>query len=269
MKKKPNTVLVAIMNSKVDFAIAKTEGWYRIPVKSAPLIVKNGSLHLLAFYHTKIFEEYPYSVRFYGVVKNITIVNRKELFPNEPVNIKTEKEYYKLEFSKLLELERPIVSQRGRRIVFIPTSREKFFNATEINHLFNDSELEDILWGKLQEKKIEAERQFFYQTDEKGYYILDFAIFCKNRNIDVECDGDEFHNRIEAVAYDKNRNNFLESKGWSVLRFTTKNITSELGKTVNIICDTVNNYGGVQDTTRLDEYRYVRQDNDPQFRIFE
>lgn len=268
-KKQANTVLVAIMNSKSDFEIARKEGWYRIPVKPAPMIVKNGTIHIIAFYHTKAFEEYRYSIRFYAIVKRISIVGREELFPDEPRNIKSGKTYYKIELSPLLTLETPIICLRVRRILFIPTTREKFFHATEINHLFNDSELEDILWEKLQKKNIPAERQFYCPRDGKEHYILDFAIFCKSRNINVECDGDKFHNHTKAVAYDKNRNNFLESQGWSVLRFTSQKIMVDLEETMNLICETVNRYGGVQDITQSDECRYVLPTNEPQMRIFD
>lgn len=47
-------VLIAIMNNPRDLAIARKEGWYRIPVRSAPAIMEFG---WLAFYQTKIFGE--------------------------------------------------------------------------------------------------------------------------------------------------------------------------------------------------------------------
>jgi very-short-patch-repair endonuclease len=264
-----NTVLVAIMNSKKDFEIANTQKWYRIPVKPAPKIVKEGSLQIIAFYHTKVFENQKYSIQYYGIVTNISIVKRNELFPEEPRNEKTDNDYYKINFQPLLKLEHPIISRRGRRIVFIPTSKEKFFRSTEINQLFNDSILEDILWERLVDKKIAAERQLFYKTKENTYYILDFAIYCKTRNIDVECDGDKYHTGKMEVQYDKNRNNFMESQGWSVLRFTTESLNRDMDKTVNLVCETVNKYGGVQDEDVDDRFHYIRPDNDPQFYLFE
>ena len=97
----------------------------------------------------------------------------------------------------------------------------------------------------------------------------DFAIFCKIRNINVECDGDTYHNDKPQVQYDKNRNNFLESKGWSVLRFTTNNLTKELDKTVNVVCETINKYGGVQDEIDLDDYHFIKPDNDSQLFLFD
>ena len=263
-----NIVLIALMNSKSDFEIAKSQRWYRIPEKSAPKIVKENKIKIIAFYQTKEFQNEKYSIRYYGIVNNISIVKRRELFPKEIQNSKTDNNYYKIEFLPLLELENPIISKRGRRIVFIPTSKEKFFNATEINHLFNDSILEDVLWQRFSEKNIAAERQFYYKAQDK-YYILDFAIFCKTKNLNVECDGDEYHLGKIDVQYDKNRNNYLESKGWSVLRFTTQNLTKEIDNTMNIVCETINKYGGTQDEIDLEDYHFIRPDNDPQLLLFD
>jgi very-short-patch-repair endonuclease len=128
--------------------------------------------------------------------------------------------------------------------------------------------LEDILWERFIEKKIEAERQFFILGNEKSYF-LDFAIFCKTRNINVECDGDKYHTEKFDVQYDKDRNNLLESKGWAVLRFTTQNLTKGLDDSVNLVCEAINKYGGVQDVDNLDSYNYKRPDNNPQLSLFD
>ena len=45
-------VLVAIINSKRDFAIRQDEHWYRIPVDTAP---RRWPPRWLAFYQTKVF----------------------------------------------------------------------------------------------------------------------------------------------------------------------------------------------------------------------
>ncbi|MFZ4739683.1 MAG: endonuclease domain-containing protein [Bacteroidales bacterium] len=264
-----NTVLIAIMNSKIDFEIAKTHNWYRIPVTSAPKIVKDGKIQIIAFYLTQKFNDEKYTINHYGIVNNVSIKKRKEFFPFETPNIKSEKYYFKIDFQPLIKLEHPIISLRGRRILFIPTTKEKFFNSKEINNLFNDSILEDKLWEEFKEKDISAERQFFYSIDKKNNYLLDFAIFCKTRNINVECDGNKYHMGNKEIQYDKNRNNYLESKGWSVLRFTTKNLTQELNQTVNIICNTINKYGGIQDELNLYNYRFIRPDSDSQLYLFD
>jgi len=235
MKSKKNEILVALLPEPGDFEIAKIYNWYRIPVISAPKIIRDKSLKYIAFYHPKVFDKEKFTIRWYAKVSSISVVTRRELFPNQHIDLKAENHYYKINFEPLLRLPQPIVSLRPRRILFIPTSEEKFFNASEINHLFNESPLEEVLWDKFIETKITAERQFYF-TYNYRHFVLDFAIFCKNKNINVECDGDKFHTEIKSIQKDKQRNNILESKGWSVLRFTTNDIVYNLDNSFNPHC---------------------------------
>lgn len=217
-------VLVAIMNEKADFALLRDQGWYRIPVASAP---KPWPPKWLAFYQTKVFGDEAYSVRYYGEVAEASKVRRRELFPNEPTNPKSEREYYKVSLRQLEVLDRPILSRRLRRVVFIPTTWEKFRRAGEINDLFNASPLEDQLWVQLHGMNIGAERQWLV-TAGASDYVLDFAIFCRKGNIDIEADGDTYHITREQAPKDNQRNNDLTSANWRVLRFTGPQIREQL-----------------------------------------
>lgn len=260
-----NTVLVALMNNKNDFLIAEKEKWYRIPVKSAPTNLRAGTVKYVAFYQTKVFESEKYSIRWYAKVKKISIVKRKDLFPEEPKNPKTDQEYYKLEFDQLLALPKPIISKKNRRITFIPTTEEKFFRAEEINYLFADSIIEDKFWEGLCKHSIDAERQYHVSKDS-SHWFLDFAVFCKDRNIAIECDGDTFHTEIKDVKKDKIRSNNLESLGWSVLRFTTEQIGNELDNSISLVKDTINKYGGVKDEENKNRYIfYPKEDKNQPF----
>ena len=117
-------VLVALLKTKADFAILQEEGWYRIPVKSAP---KAWPPSWLAFYQPLAFKDDAYRIRYFGEVLDINIVSRRELFPNEFESIKSENMYYRLRIKELQELNEPIISLRPRRLVFIPTTWNKFF----------------------------------------------------------------------------------------------------------------------------------------------
>ena len=117
-------VLVAIMNDKRDFAILRNQNWYRIPVFSAKKWLKNRwPPKWLAFYQTKVFGEEAYSIRYYSRVINIERVLRHQLFPNEPIGRKSQREYYQLFVNPIQRLQKPIFSRRWRRIIFIPTTR--------------------------------------------------------------------------------------------------------------------------------------------------
>ena len=265
----PNTVLVAIMNQPADFLILQQQGWYRIPVstKMLPEIIRNRSVRYLAIYQTKKFKQGGCTIEWYGEVANITIAPRAALFPHESQrHPKANRMYYKIQVVNLRRLPRPIVSHRPRRILFIPTTEEKFFGAArleipEINHLFNDSPLENLLYQRLLDARIFAERQYEHQQRGRRYR-LDFAVFCKHKNLNIECDGMTYHYATtEQKLADNERNNHLTSDKWSVLRYPTRQLTNEMDSVMGEIKRTVDEYGGVQDPNDGKHYYYV-SDND-------
>jgi hypothetical protein len=72
-----------------------------------------------------------------------------------------------------------------------------------------------------------------------------FAVFCKDRNLAIECDGDEHHMRRSAVERDKKRSNVLQSRGWSTLHFTTSALRNDMPGTMNVIRESIAHYGGL------------------------
>ncbi len=241
-------LLVAIMNDRRDMAIAREQGWYRIPVSSVEKRLKHRwPPRWLAFYQTKTFDTEKYSVRYYAKVLGIQKQYRWQLFPNEPEGKKTNKLYYQVLIGPLKALPQPIASLRWRRIVFIPTTWEKFVNATEINDLFDDSPLEDRLWTLFKQHRIHAERQK-HETVGAEDFFLDFAIYCLSGKIDVETDGDTWHANPKKAAIDNLRNNTLEAAGWSILRYNTKQINEE-AETYCLpnVVNKINDLGGLLD----------------------
>jgi very-short-patch-repair endonuclease len=79
------------------------------------------------------------------------------------------------------------------------------------------------LWSKLRELRQRGPR-FQRQTPIKNY-IIDFI--CFNPKIAIEIDGGQ-HATGEAVAKDAERDNFLRSEGFAVLRFWNTDIDSNL-----------------------------------------
>lgn len=131
-----------------------------------------------------------------------------------------------------------------------PTTLEKFYQATEINDLYDDSPLEDQLWAVLKRFGIQAERQEFL-TIGTAHYALDFAVYCHKGQIDVETDGDTWHANPEKAKSDNLRDNALEAAGWHVLRFTTQQVreTAE-SYCIQKVAKTINRLGGI-DSGRL------------------
>ena len=242
---KRGEVLVAIMNNARDFSILKNEGWYRVPVQSAP---KRWPPQWLAFYQTKVFKEEAYTVRYFGKVASIDVVERKALFPDEPPNPKSERKYYQVRLEKLEEREEPITTKRPRRLVFVPTTWDKFTHAQQMNDLFDDSPLEDQLWSALKGLNIPVERQWRLDVGGGKWYLLDFALFCRKGFVDIETDGDTWHTQNERIALDNKRNNDLAIRGWYVVRFTGSQIREHMSTyCIPKIKKAINKYKGLSD----------------------
>lgn len=260
-KRPPNDTLVALFKDKTDYLITHDQGWYRIPTSSrVPATVKDGSLQYIAFYFKKLFGELKYSIRQYAPVSKVTQATRRDLLPNQPYHPKAGQLYYKISFGPLQDLHRPVLSHRGRNLLFIPTTLEKLIHADEINDIFADSPLEDRLWAELKRQNLPAERQFLLRTNDDNW-ICDFAFFCKTGTIDVECDGDTYHMKPEQVIYDKNRNNQIAAvANWATLRFTTKHLIEEMPSTMQTIKRKIDKFGGFH-YVQEDTYRYVSKQN--------
>jgi very-short-patch-repair endonuclease len=258
-------VLVALMNNKRDFAIARDQGWYRIPVKSAPraMVARH-----IAFYQTKIFGDEGWAINYWAEIKRKHIVKRLDLFPDQPGHARADKEYYRLEISELQKLKRPIVSHRGRRIIFIPTTLKKFQNALEINDLFHESPLEDQLWEVFKSQRIEAERQY-YLNIHKSTYCLDFALFCGQGHIDIECDGDTWHAQPARIPMDNARDNALTTQGWSVLRFNSRALHDDMPDCMHKVRETINQRGGLVTATGERRWAATGVGQDQQLSLFE
>ena len=263
-------VLVAVMNNKRDFALAEQHNWYRIPVSSAARWLKNSwPPQWIAFYLTKEFGQEAHSVRYFALVREIRKVIRRRLFPWEPENEHSSRTYYQLFFEPLQQLPRPILSRRYRRIVFIPTTWQKFAHALEINDLYEGSPLEDRLWAAMKRHQISAEREFFIKVGRQDF-ALDFAIFCENANIDVETDGDIYHANPQKGTEDHMRNNALEAAGWKVLRFNTPQIDEQLENyTVPKIVETINKQGGISEGKLLPRRIDLNADGAYQLGLFD
>jgi very-short-patch-repair endonuclease len=267
-KKKSNEsgeVLVAILKELSDFAILREQGWYRIPVRTAP---RRWPPKWLAFYQPQVFGTDAYKIRYYGEVSNIRTVERKDLFPNEFASELSNRKYYQLELKSLEERPEPLTSLRARRLVFVPTTWEKFVLAEQVNDLFDDSPLEDRLWAEFKRMQMRAERQWRLQL-KQIYYQLDFALFCNQGQIDIETDGDTWHARRERIPLDNQRDNDIQSAGWHVLRFNGQQIREQAKSyCISKIEEMVNQLSGLKEDKHVPRTFYP-ETGAQQFSLFE
>jgi len=93
----------------------------------------------------------------------------------------------------------------------------------------NPTEAESALWEMLRGKNLDAK---FRRQHIIGDYIVDFV--CLDKQLVVELDGG-YHNDPEQKELDRQRTNFLQSKGFSVLRFTNEEVLGNTNETLTVI----------------------------------
>lgn len=250
-KKKNKELLVALLPRKSALDILKSEGWYHVPVESAP---KRWPPKSIAFYQGKVFgSEGAYKIRHFGEVQQIDIVPRRELFPDDEKNqSKAENLYYRIQLKELQTRYNPIASYRPRRLVFLPSTMEKFEKAEQINDLFDESPLEDRLWKALKYIGVLAERQWQVVV-EKNKYFLDFAVFCNNGKLAIETDGYKFHyNSKGKIDKDTWRQNEIELDDWSLLHYTSKQVKDDWTPYLSQIERKISQLGGMENTEQFE-----------------
>ena len=140
-------VLVAVMNNPRDLERARTQGWYRIPVKRAPTRV---GADYLAFYLTGAFPpQLRHRVTYYAPIHAYRLATRVELLPGEPDHPRALERYFKVEIGALRELARPVPSERLRRITFIATTLDRLLSASEIKELWLGPRDDEAVWAAI------------------------------------------------------------------------------------------------------------------------
>jgi hypothetical protein len=125
-------VLVALLKYRSDLDIARTLGWYRIPLRSSPRTVH---VDVLAFYQGAVFEEQRWSVRYAARVQGHELRLRRELLQAEPDHPRADEPYYKIQLGPLFALPQPIPARRWRRFTFLYTSGQRLLSANDVRQL--------------------------------------------------------------------------------------------------------------------------------------
>ena len=91
---------------------------------------------------------------------------------------------------------------------------------------------EAFLWKHIKARKLEGKR--FNRQHSIGPYIVDF--YCAEYKLVIELDG-EFHNDPIRMDYDFRRAQYLESLGFTVIRFENKMVFENLASVFSEIGD--------------------------------
>lgn len=177
-----DAVLVVLLKDTRDLELVAREHWYRIPARHAPRHFSGAEY--LAFYLARAFGDRKWTISEYAPVRGHELVRRRDLFPDEPEHTRADDLYYKLQLGPLEKREPPIISKRGRRILFLWTTGRKFQGARELNDLFHKGPAQDKLWEALKADNLDAERQMIV-SEGRSRYRVDFLIYCPRGRLAV------------------------------------------------------------------------------------
>lgn len=218
---KSGEVLVVILKNERDRQILLEENWYRIPDKYFPI----RKFKYIAFYQPASFGLEGKRICYYAKIGSIGKFPRINLLPREKDHPRAWEDYLKLKFERICRLRKPIKNTTPRRVSFGLTSLVNLRSAKNILQLYGVVETEEVVAKKLRELKINFQPQYWVMG-EAHRYRLDFAIFCRNGRIAVECDNRKAHSSPQQLARDHAKDSFLIEQGWRVVRLGEKKISA-------------------------------------------
>jgi very-short-patch-repair endonuclease len=106
------------------------------------------------------------------------------------------------------------------------TTPKVFKRAKELRR--NQTQAESKLWAYLRRKRIDGVK--FRRQHAIGNYIVDFC--APRRKLIIELDGS---GHLEQEGYDAQRTEFLESRGYKVLRFWNSDVSNHINDVIREI----------------------------------
>ena len=164
-------ILVGVLPERKDLEIARLLGWYRIPLRFAPKIV---NVDVVAFYQGTAFgREHQWRIESFAPLRGVELTTRRELLKDEPDHPRANEEYYKLELGPLQPMAKPILADQWKRITFLYTTGERFYQANTIHDLVVRTEERAVLWRSLRERALQGS---IYHAEDLPEFPLDPAI---------------------------------------------------------------------------------------------
>src|SRR5687768_16396818 len=126
--------------------------------------------------------------------------------------------------------ERGRSASEARRVGVKSQFNRTAFKTASARRLRRDStDVEMRLWQKLRSRKLGAD---FRRQHPAGSFVLDF--YCPTLRLAIELDGGQ-HANARHEAKDKQRDDWLNERGVTMLRFWNSDITENLGGVLEVV----------------------------------
>lgn len=235
-----HVVLVAVLKNKRDRRILLKKHWYRIPCAFAP----KRRFAYIAFYQSLAFGRHGKRIELYGRIRQIKKVQRIALLPKEKFHPRIYEGYFKIEFSHIQKLAKPIKNIIPRRVSFGFTTLHRLLTSKHILQLYGVPATEQIIAKRLLSRGISTRKE--YTISKSGKRVrLDLAIFCARGNIGIECDNRKAHANKTQKQKDRTKNIFLKRLGWHVIRLKEKSIIEHPDRCAQRVEKKIHSLGGL------------------------
>lgn len=236
-----HTVLVGVLKSKRDLRLLLKEKWYRIPVAFLP----KRPFAYIAFYQPAAFgPRHGKRIEYYARVAEKEVRKRIELLPDEPRHPRALENYVRFSFRHILKLDKPLRNIIPRRVSFGFTTLATLRSAHDILQLYGVPPTEQLLGKQLIRAGVRPNPEYTVSAADERFR-LDFAIFCADGRIAIECDNDKAHNSKTQKQRDKRKDGLLRYLGWRVLRFSEREIIEQLDRCTNRVQYEIRSLGGI------------------------
>jgi hypothetical protein len=223
------TVLVAVVNNLADLRRAASEGWYRIPQRSAPRRI---GADYLAFYQTAAFnaQEEAQTVTYYAATRRYRLMTRRDLLPDEADHPRADDFYFRIDLGPLQRLDRPVPAEKFHRVTFIHTTFDRLLRAQDVVDLFRKDDPFETLWHALREYRLRP-----LKNRLAGERPVDIALRARGGYLGINC--------VEEAATQEARLLGLADR-WEVLQLPCGHIQQDLPGCLRQIGAALINLGG-------------------------
>jgi very-short-patch-repair endonuclease len=235
------SVLVAVIKDRRDLGMLLKKHVYRMPVLYAP---KKKADHI-AFYQPSGFGRSGSCIRYYARLKGSGIAKRDQILPDEKDHPRSQEDYYLVRLGAIKSFKGPIRNRSRMRVSFGFTSLGKLLAAKDVLELFDIPPMEEMVFNALNAKGIKTFSQYGFSLANKKRYRMDFAIFCKNGPLNIECDGNKWHSIKAQRIKDKKRDTMLKKCGWTILRLKEKEIVEDMNSCIKKIKKAIQGLNGM------------------------
>jgi hypothetical protein len=232
-------VLIGILKDRRDLALLLKKRCYRIPVSHTP----RRRFDYLGFYQTAAFGKSGQCIRYLAPVLGRSRARRMEIIPGEPRHPRAGDYYWLYRVGRPMLLPKPVRNIGPRRFTFAYTTLRHLFESHDILEVFGVPPIERIMQEEFAKAGIPALSEFTLSAGRKRYR-LDFAVFCANGGLAIECDGEEFHHHPVQARYDRAKDTKLRKLGWTVLRLTEAEIVASPARCLMRVKNGVHRLGG-------------------------